>query len=271
MPNKLWQVFVGHCEETFKVDFYSNIGNDSLKAVGQYCLNMKIVVLKNCPLIEDHGIAVLFYLAGSVLIEVWLQGLCISDLSLGILFKCFTKLETLSFVSCIGVEDYPLTLVAPCCHSLVSLSIGNCPGVGNTTIDVVGGRCCKLTYIDLNGLLRVTNEGLIPLVKNCAANLVEVNLGGCVNIMDISVLVIVKLNRGSLKSLLVDGCRHVVDATLVKILNSCWMLNVLDVSKCGIIVLGIKTLTSAIQLHLQTLSLFDCTFVSDNFLPFLLN
>uniref|UniRef100_M1DUZ7 Ein3-binding f-box protein 3 n=1 Tax=Solanum tuberosum TaxID=4113 RepID=M1DUZ7_SOLTU len=93
---------------TLTIDSCSNIGNDSLKAVGQYCLNLKIVVLKICPLIRDHGIAVLFYLASNVLTEVRLQGLCLSDLSLGILFNCCTKLETLSLVSFIGVEDYPL-------------------------------------------------------------------------------------------------------------------------------------------------------------------
>ncbi|WMV32936.1 hypothetical protein MTR67_026321 [Solanum verrucosum] len=174
-------------------------------------------------------------------------------------------------VSCIGVEDYPSTLVASYRNSLVSLAIRNCPGVGNTTIYIVGGLCRKLTHIDLSGLLRITDEGLIPLVKNCAANLVAVSLSWCINITDISVSTIVKLNGGSLKSLLVDGCRHVTDATLVEILKSCWMLIVLDVSMSGITDSGIKTLANATQLHLQILSLSGCPFVSDNNLPFLLD
>ncbi|KAG5599436.1 hypothetical protein H5410_030806 [Solanum commersonii] len=199
----------------------SNIGNDSLKAVGQYCLNLMIVVLKFCPLIGDHGIAVLFYLASYVLTE------------------------TLFLVSFIGVEDYPITLVAPCCKSLVFLAIRNFPAVSNTTIDVVGGRCRKLTHIDLSGLLRITDEGLIPFFKNCAANFMEVNLSGWLQ----------------------TCCR----CNIVRILNSCWMLNVLDVSKSGITILGIKTLASAIQLRLHILSLSDCPFVLNNTLPFLLN
>uniref|UniRef100_M1DI56 F-box family protein n=1 Tax=Solanum tuberosum TaxID=4113 RepID=M1DI56_SOLTU len=221
------------------IDSCSNIGNESLKAVGQYCPNLSEP--------EDFRIKEFSTHWGS-----WISS--------SILFSC-----------CIDVEDYPLTLVASCRNSLVSLAIHNCPRVGNTTIDVVGGLCRKLTHIDQSGLLRITDEGLIPLVQNCAANLVAVNLSRCVNITDISVSTIVKLNGGSLKSLLVDGCRHVTDATLVEILKSCRMLNVLDVSKSGITDSGSKTLANATQLHLQILSLSGCPFVSDNSLPFLLD
>ncbi|KAH0665602.1 hypothetical protein KY285_026808 [Solanum tuberosum] len=362
------------------VDSCSKIGNKSPKVVGQYCLNLKLVILKNCPLIGDKGIEDLFYSAGTVLTEVELQALHISDISLkiishygtvltslvvgelrriiardfwvmgigqclhklkalsisssngvndlglhvickacpnlklfcvrksvilsdnglvacvkasvslqnlqleechlitqagffGILLNCGKKLKTLSLVKCLGVMD--LINVAPskalCCNSLVSLTIHKCLGVGNATIVVVGSLCHKLTHIELSGLLCITDEGLFPLVNNCAANLVAVNLSGCVNITDKAVSAIVKFNGRSLKSLLVDGCRHDTDATLVKIWNSCWMLNVLDVSKCGITDSEITTLSSAIQLHLQILSLSGCPLVSDNSLPLLLD
>ncbi|KAG5599451.1 hypothetical protein H5410_030821 [Solanum commersonii] len=49
------------------------------------------------------------------------------------------------------------------------------------------------------------------------------------------------------------------------------MLNVLNVSKYGITDSGFTTVASAIQLHLQILSLSGCSLVSDNSLPFLLN
>lgn len=53
-------------------DSCSNIWNYSLKFVGKYCLNLKNLVLKNSPLIGDHGLAVLFYLACKVLTKVTL-------------------------------------------------------------------------------------------------------------------------------------------------------------------------------------------------------
>uniref|UniRef100_K4C4I4 Uncharacterized protein n=1 Tax=Solanum lycopersicum TaxID=4081 RepID=K4C4I4_SOLLC len=155
---------------------YSNIGNESLKVVGQYCPSLNIVVLKCSPFIGHHGLAVQFYLASKVLTEVRLQGLCIRDLSLHILFNCCEKIESLSLVSCIGMEDYPLNLVDSCHSSLLSLTIRKFPGIGNTTIYLVGGLCRKLTHIDLSKFQRITNEGLIPLAQNCEANLVVVNL-----------------------------------------------------------------------------------------------
>ncbi|KAH0661697.1 hypothetical protein KY284_026628 [Solanum tuberosum] len=175
-------------------------------------------IARGCPTLRDLSLWNVSFVGDKVLSEI-----------------AHGKLETLSLVSCIGVGEYPLTLVDSCCNSLVALAIPKCHGVGNTTIDVVGGLCRKLTHIDRSVRLRIIDEGLIPLVQNCSANLVEVNLSGCGNITDISVSTIVKLNGGSLKCLLVDGCRHVTDATLVEILKSCWTLNVLDVSKSGII------------------------------------
>ncbi|KAK4718300.1 hypothetical protein R3W88_016638 [Solanum pinnatisectum] len=337
----------------------SKIGNKSPKVVGQYYPNLKLIVLKNCPLIGDRRIEDLFYSAGHILTEVELQTLHISDISLkiisqhrtaltslavgelrrvivrdlwvmgigqclhkrkalsisacnrvndlglhviykdcpnlklfslvslhnlqleechlitqagffGILLNCGKKLKTLSLVKCLGVNDSinAVPSKAPCCNLVVSLTIRNCPRIGNATIVVIGRLCHKLTQIELSGLLCITDEGLFPLVKNSATNLVVVNLSGCVNITDISVSAIVKLNGRSLKFLLVDGYRHITDATLVEIWNSCWKFNVLDVSKCGIINSIIKTLSSAIQLHLQILLLASFLLVSDNSLPF---
>ncbi|KAK4718291.1 hypothetical protein R3W88_016629 [Solanum pinnatisectum] len=302
------------------IDSCSKIGNKSPKVVGQYCPNLKLDVLKNCPLIRDKGIEDLFYSAGPILTEVELQALHISDISLkiishhgtalkslavgelrrvivrefwvmgiepsvrgmpldypswifGILLKCGKKLKNFSLVKCLSVKDLinAVPSKAPCCNSLVSLTIRNCLGVGNATVVVVGRLCHKLTYIELSGLLCIADEGLFHLVNNCEANLVAMNLSGCVNITDKSISAIIKLNGKSLKSLLVDGCRHVLDATLVEIWNSCWMLNVLDISKCGITNSGITTLSSAIQLHLQILSLSGCPLVSNNSLPLLLD
>lgn len=52
------------------INYCSNIGNEFLEVVGQYCPNMKIVVLKNCLLIRDHEIVDLFSSAGQILTKV---------------------------------------------------------------------------------------------------------------------------------------------------------------------------------------------------------
>ncbi|KAJ8560241.1 hypothetical protein K7X08_004299 [Anisodus acutangulus] len=208
------------------------------------------VLLENLPLEECHGITQTGFF--------------------GVLFNCGKKLEALSLGNCFGVKDltYACPLVARC-NSVQSLAIRNCPVVGNATIAVLGRLCPELTHLELSGLLGITDEGLFPLVQSCVASLVEVNLSGCVNVADKSISAIAKLHGGTLESLIIDGCRHVTDETLVEISNSCWLLDELDVSKCGITDSGIANLASVVQLTLQILSLSGCPMVSDKSLPFL--
>ncbi|KAG5600269.1 hypothetical protein H5410_031639 [Solanum commersonii] len=272
-----WVIGIGQCLHKLKallISASNGVNDLGLHVICKACPNLKLFYVRKSVVLSDNG------LVACVKASVSLQNLQLYECHLitqvgffGILLNCGKKLKTFSLVTCLGVMD--LINVAPskalCCNSLVSLTIHKCLGVGNATIDVVGSLCHKLTHIELSGLLCITDEGLFPLVNNCVANLVAVNLSGCVNITDKAVSAIVKFNGRSLKSILVDGCRHVTDATLVEIWNSCWMLNVLDVSKCGITDSGFTTLSSAIQLHLQILSLSGCPLVLDNSLPLLLD
>ncbi|XP_015078449.1 EIN3-binding F-box protein 1-like [Solanum pennellii] len=272
-----WVMGIGQCLHKLKslsISACSGVNDLGLHVICKACPNLKLFCVRKSFVLSDNG------LVACVKALVSLQHLRLEECHLitqagffGILLNCGKKLKTFSLVKCFGVNDLTNAIPskAPCCNSLVSLTIRNCPGVGNATIAIISRLCHRLTHIKLIGLLSITDEGLFPLVKNCAANLVAVNLSGCVNITDISVSYIVNKSGRSLKYLLVDGCKNVTDATLVEIWNSCWTLNVLDVSKCGITDSGITTLSSAIQLQLQILSLSGCPLVSDNSLPFLLD
>ncbi|KAG5599454.1 hypothetical protein H5410_030824 [Solanum commersonii] len=198
-------------------------------------------------------------------------------------------LEKLDLFQCPIITDKSLLDIAKNCPDMTSLAIDSCSNIGNESLKAMGQYCPNLKIVVLKNspligdhelavLFYLTDKVLTEVrlqglyIRDLSlANLVAVNLSGCVNITDISVSTIVKLNGGSLKSLLVDGCRHVTDETLVEFLKSCWMLNVLDVSKSGITDSGIKTLANATKLHLQILSLSGCPFVSNNSLPFFLD
>ncbi|KAJ8557865.1 hypothetical protein K7X08_004631 [Anisodus acutangulus] len=249
----------------------NGVGELGLEALSKGCPNLKLFCLQKCAVLSDN--ALVAFIKASVSLENLQLEEChrITQAGFfGILLNCGKKLKSLSLVNCFGVKDltYACPLAAPY-KSLQSLVIRNCPGVGNATIAVVGKLCPELTHLELSGLLGITDEGLFPFVQNCIASLVEVNLTGCVNVTDKSVSAIAELHGGTLESLIIDGCRHVTDATLVEISNSCWLLDELDVSKCGITDSGIAILASAVQLSLQILSLSGCPLVSDKSLPFL--
>ncbi|KAM3375366.1 EIN3-binding F-box protein 1 [Capsicum galapagoense] len=250
----------------------SGVSDLVLEALCKGCPNLKLFCLKKCAFISDYGL-VAFANASVSLKNLQLEE-ChrITQAGFfGILLNCGKKLKALSLVNCSGVKDLicACSLVASC-NSLQSLAIRDCPGVGNVSVAVIGRLCPELTHLELNGLLDITDEGLIPLVQSCVASLVEVNLSGCVNVSDKSVSAIAKLHGGTLESLIIDGCRHVTDASLVEISDSCWLLNELDVSKCGVTDSGLEALASAAHLSLQTLLLSGCPLVSDKSFPFLL-
>ncbi|XP_059299305.1 EIN3-binding F-box protein 1-like [Lycium ferocissimum] len=249
----------------------NGVSDLGLEALCKGCPNLKLFCLQKCAVLLDNG------LVAFVKASVSLENLQLEECHritqagfFGILLNCGKKLKALSLVNCFGVKDYTYAcpLVAPC-NSLQSLAIRNCPGVGNATVAIVGKLCPKLTHLELSGLLGITDEGLFPLVQSCLASLVEVNLSGCVNVTDKSVSAIAELHGGTLESLITDGCRQVTDATLLEISKSCWLLDELDVSKCGITDSGIATLAGAVQLSLRVLSLSGCHLVSDKSLPFL--
>ncbi|KAK4718880.1 hypothetical protein R3W88_017218 [Solanum pinnatisectum] len=83
----------------------SYIENESLKIMGQYCLNLKLVGLKNCPFIGDQGILDLFYSAGHILTRVKLEELNINDISLDIISHDGTAVTHLSLANLQGVEE----------------------------------------------------------------------------------------------------------------------------------------------------------------------
>ena len=51
------------------------------------------------------------------------------------------------------------------CDSLQSLSIRSCPGFGSTSLAMVRKLCPQIHHLDLSGLTRVTDAGLLPLLE----------------------------------------------------------------------------------------------------------
>ncbi|KHM99176.1 EIN3-binding F-box protein 1 [Glycine soja] len=117
--------------------------------------------------------------------------------------------------------------------------------------------------------LGITNVGLLPLLQNCEAGLVNVNLIGCWNLIANIVSALVKIHGGTLELLNLDGCWKITDASSVAIAKNFIVINDLDVSKCAITNAGIAILSRANQPSLQVLSLSGCSDVSNKSAPFL--
>ncbi|KAI4335715.1 hypothetical protein L6164_014335 [Bauhinia variegata] len=243
----------------------------SIEAMGKGCINLKQMCLRKCCFVSDSGLVEFAKAAGS------LESLQLEECNrvtqsgiIGALSNFKTKLKSLTLVKCMGIKDIDVevSMLSPCV-SLRSLSIRNCPGFGNASLALVGKLCPQLQHVDLTGLYGITDAGLLPLLKNCEAGLVNVNLTGCWNLKDNVVSALARLHGGTLEVLNLDGCRRITDASLLAIADNCLLLNDLDVSKSAITDAGIAVLSGATQLSLQVLSLSSCSGVSNKCVPFL--
>ncbi|KAL9326214.1 hypothetical protein ACSQ67_006859 [Phaseolus vulgaris] len=251
----------------------TNLGvtDKSIEAIGKGCINLKQMYLRRCCFVTDSGL-VAFAKAAVSLESLQLEE-CNRFTQSGIivaLSNIKTKLRSLTLVKCTGVKDIDMevSMLSPC-QSLRSLAIQKCPGFGSSSLAMIGKLCPQLRHLNLTGLYGITDAGLLPLLENCEAGLVNVNLAGCWNLTDNIVSALARLHGGTLEVLNLDGCMKITDASLVIIANNCLVLNDLDVSKCAITDAGIAVLSRASLLSLQVLSLSGCSDVSNKCVPFL--
>ncbi|XP_045830519.1 EIN3-binding F-box protein 1-like [Trifolium pratense] len=244
----------------------------SMEAIGKGCPNLKQMYLRRCCFVSDSGLVAFAKAAGS------LENLQLEECNrvtqygiIGALSNFKTKLKSLTLVKCVGVTDIDVevSMFSPC-ESLQSITIQNCPGLGSASLAMIGKLCPQLQHVDLTGLNHITDAGLLPLLENCEAGLVNVNLKGCSNLTDNIVSALARLHGGTLKVLNLDGCCYVTDASLVAIADDCLLLDDLDVSKSAITDAGIAVLSDAKQLNLRVLSLSGCPYVSNKSVPFLM-
>ncbi|XP_073066939.1 EIN3-binding F-box protein 1-like [Primulina eburnea] len=258
-----------HMLSTLTVTSCRGITDLSLEALGKGCPNLKHASIRKCCFVSDLGI-VAFSKAASLLENLQLEE-CDRITQIGFLnavLSSNSKLKSVSLVKCMGIKDVHTESpsFSPC-QSLRSLSVRSCPGFGSTSLALVGKLCPKLHNLDLSGLSGITDACLIPLLESCETGLSKVNLSGCSNLSDKIVFALVRLHGRMLELVNLDGCKKITDASLVALVDSCPLLNDLDVSRCLITDSGIAALARGVQPNLQILSLSGCSNVSDKSVP----
>jgi EIN3-binding F-box protein len=159
----------------------------------------------------------------------------------------------------------------PLCGSLRFLTIKDCPGFTDASLAVLGMICPQLEQVDLSGLVEITDNGLLPLIRSSEVGLIKVVLSGCKNVTDVAVSSLVKANGKSLKKVSFEGCSKITDAGLFAISESCTELVELDLSNCMVSDYGVALLASSKHLKLRVLLLSGCSKVTENSVPFLNN
>ncbi|KAK4774751.1 hypothetical protein SAY86_009686 [Trapa natans] len=246
----------------------SDIGFDS---IGKGCPNLKQLCLRRCSVLSDNGLVSIA--KSAVSLERLQLEEChrVSQYGLfGSIMNSHGTLKSLALAKCLGIKDFDkdveLHLMISPCMSLSSLSITNCPGFGDSNLVILGKICPQLQNLDLIGLCKITDSGLLPFLDDCELGLAKVNISGCINLTDEAISALCSTHGWGLEVLNLDSCPKIGDRSLAAISKNCQLLNDLDVSNSAVSDLGITALSCGDHLNLQILSVAGCH-ISDKSLP----
>nr|VDD57758.1 unnamed protein product [Brassica oleracea] len=129
-----------------------------------------------------------------------------------------------------GVEDTHLQLVKSQCHdalsSLECLNLNGCQKISDSGIEAITSICPKLKVISIYWNVRVTDDCIRHLVKNCR-NIIDLNLSGCKSITDKGMQLVAESYQ-DLESLNITRCVKITDDGLLHVLHKCSSLQTLN-------------------------------------------
>ncbi|CAN7095388.1 unnamed protein product [Brassica rapa subsp. narinosa] len=129
-----------------------------------------------------------------------------------------------------GVEDTHLQLVKSQCHdalsSLECLNLNGCQKISDSGIEAITSICPKLKVISIYWNVRVTDDCIKHLIKNCR-NIIDLNLSGCKSITDIGMQLVAESYQ-DLESLNITRCVKITDDGLLQVLHKCSSLQTLN-------------------------------------------
>ncbi|GAB2210566.1 hypothetical protein Drorol1_Dr00015834 [Drosera rotundifolia] len=155
-----------------------------LEVFGRSFPGLKQLFLWNCWFLSDFGL-VSFSKSATGLESLELES-CNRITLEGVkhaLSNFHSQLKSFRLVRCDGIQDMTVSydMVHPC-RSLQSISVKECDAFGSVALILLGKLCPKLQHLELNGLHKITDDGLVSFLESHEARLETVNFQGCINL-----------------------------------------------------------------------------------------
>jgi hypothetical protein len=229
-----------HCKQLEDIDLTGNkITDESLLAISNNCLNIKILTLSHNYLIADKGVIAIA--------------------------EKLTKLEYINLAGVKNITDLSLIEISKNCKKLKTFKLGNSKAFkGNITyveMQAIAENLSNLVNIDLSGSPQLTNSSLIEISKKCQ-NLKMINLFDCRKIADKSIIEIVH-NCLKLENINIGDMHRITDLSLIEISKYCSNLQTLNlhssqrITDYGLISIAKKCL------KLKNIQLENCYNITD--------
>lgn len=162
------------------------------------------------------------------------------------------------------IEDKDLVLLKEKCSdalkSLDSLNLNVCQKISDIGIEAITCCCAQLKVFSIYWNVRVTDTGIMHLVKNCK-HIVDLNLSGCKNISDRGLQLLADYYLG-LQSLNLTRCIKLTDEGLKHLMLNCLSLQSLNLYALSSLTDSVYKEISHLE-HLKYLDLCGAQNLSD--------
>lgn len=211
------------------------ITNNALKALSENCHYLEELVLQGCTNITDSGLAIL--VSGCRQLKYLDLNKCthVGDAGISSVSEaCSASLRTLKILDCYKVGDDAMSILAKVCKSIETLIIGGCRDITDEPIKSLALSChYSLKNLRMDWCLSITDSSLSCILMHCK-NLEALDVGCCEEVTDGA---FGGLGKGEdyaakLKVLKVSNCSKITVAGIAIILDSCKLLEYLDVRSC---------------------------------------
>ncbi|KNA14613.1 hypothetical protein SOVF_105790 [Spinacia oleracea] len=211
------------------------VTDGTLKSLSENCHKLEELVLQGCTTITDSGLAIL--VTGCRQLKHLDLNKCthVGDAGISTVSEaCAGSLRTLKIRDCYKVGDDAISILAKVCKNIETLIIGGCRDITDESIKLLAFYChYSLKNLRMDWCLSITDSSVCSILTNCR-KLEALDVGCCEEVSDGA---FGGLGRGddyavNLKVLKVNNCPKITVSGIAVILDSCKLMEYLDVRSC---------------------------------------
>ncbi|KAJ4974671.1 hypothetical protein NE237_007845 [Protea cynaroides] len=204
-----------------------------LMVLSKNCHKLEELGMEGCTSITDSGLTSL--VDGCHRIKVLDVNKCsnIGDIGVTSVSKACSSLRTLKLLDCYKVGDDSIFSLAQCCKNLETLVIGGCRNISNESIkSLASAYCSSLKNLRMDWCLNLSDSSLSCVLSQCK-NLEALDIGCCEEVSDAAFQALGSGGQDMpLKVLKISNCPKITVLGIGMLLESCKMLEYLDVRSC---------------------------------------
>ena len=245
-----------HCPNLISLDLsYSDVGDDAVSEVVRNCPHLTSLAVTGCSAVSDRALSTIALHASRL--ESLSLGLCakITDRGVQTIARKLKRLRELSLAACSAVTNVGVSIVCEQLGAVLeSLDLSGLKNLTDFDTEDVARHCLALRHLNVRSCWRATDASARHLAKLCRRKrkrncplFESIDLGGCRRMTDKGMVSLLRAAGADLRVLDLRGLARITDETLVAAGASCSGLRSLVLLGCeGVSEEGVEALRVAL-------------------------